>query len=1185
MRKSENNGYLFGKRATSVIIIWLLVASAIVIVMPLKEPNASAILYHEGTAAWEDGDFGGGLDYNGDPAGDNKITWHAVNNTHIVNNHFAVSDGYILEIEEGCIVTTDPGIIIQVGTTNGATLYINGTQFNPVLMGPNSTGAWGGIYVRYGSYAFIQSAWIDQADFVYVEDSTLDVNATAITNSATNGIYSTGSLVSVTFSAILGTDSSPGIYAQSSDLTASYLVISDAQSAAIRCDSSNAVIEYSDLFGYNASAGGGGDAIFLSGISSYVTISNNFNIIGGRGVDDLGAGGGDGGDAIDCNTYDGQLSIVGNQRIEGGRGGNNTSPGMNAGSGGYGANVIPISDSAPPPAVNISGNTLILGGRGGNNNAISDGDAGNGEDAIRIIDIPTGSMGNAIISSNNDIIGGEGGHNYASVGTSGWMAGEGGNGIYVIHVRKPGSVQITNNPNIVGGNGGNNSGVGNFITSAGEGGHGVMLLNSTDVTITNSTIMGGHGGNNTISGFQANAGDGGNGVYLTIPPGGLSSAATISSSLITGGEGGDDYVGMGGPMMGGAGAGGIGIESYQSSGIVTSSNVLGGRGGGNFGPMSFGGQGGYATVFSSSNGWSVDGGNLIGGKGGSNYHASGGGGAGQSAVYISGTDNIGLSLVSLIIGGDGGDADLGDMGPGSAATSTIYATGSSGLNIVRNTVRTGIGGFNASSGEYGENGSYCIYSDTLGLLNTITGNNITANSRSSNKYGIRISLGLGGSAVISGNEIYNNNVGIFAQSSMDLTIGNTNDIYDNFIGIYLMSSDSTLGTGNRIYDNDYGIYAYDSSPTITGDEIINSTTVGLRLTERSNATVEGTTIKNKAGWSVFCDGPTLGGSNPKLINSTLSVEPAVNEIYSNEDSHPWLLNTTFDQSKAMFGDTLSNLTVNWFMHVKVIDTTFVGVPSATVWINDTNDNNLYQLSTDAQGWAPWNVVREYVENSSGFEYYDTPHNVSAWESGRFGNAKPDMTLSRVVLVMLDGISLDISLSEGWNMISIPVNQSTTSLVDVLASIAGRYSAVQWFDASDSSNLWKHHHITKPPAMNDLTDIDKLMGIWILMDMDYVLPIAGPIPAPPTTDIELKTGWNLVGYPSITTRVAGNESGEAFESIAGFVDMVQYYDANDGADPWKAWDYGSYSPDDLSDIQQGMGLWIHVNADCTWSVGW
>jgi hypothetical protein len=282
------------KKTASVIIIWLLVASAVFIIFPLSEPKAGAILYHGNSAAWEDQDFGGGLDYNGDPAGDLKVTWHAANNSHIVNDNFIVSDGHILELEEGVVVQTDPGMVIQVGGSAPATFYANGTLANPVLMGPNSSGPWAGIYVVFGSYGYFDNTWIDQASIVWADQSTLDIRTSAITNMNMYGIYSSGSTVSVNGTFINNTNS-PGIYALNSDLTVSYSLITNTPTAAIWSDSSTSLIEYSEIYGLNASAGAnGGHALYVNGTSPSVTISNNFNIIGGKGGTNVGFVGGEG---------------------------------------------------------------------------------------------------------------------------------------------------------------------------------------------------------------------------------------------------------------------------------------------------------------------------------------------------------------------------------------------------------------------------------------------------------------------------------------------------------------------------------------------------------------------------------------------------------------------------------------------------------------------------------------------------------------------------------------------------------------------------------------------------------------------------------------------------------------------------------------------------------------------------
>ncbi|UCF08080.1 MAG: right-handed parallel beta-helix repeat-containing protein, partial [Thermoplasmata archaeon] len=448
------------------------------------------------------------------------------------------------------------------------------------------------------------------------------------------------------------------------------------------------------------------------------------------------------------------------------------------------------------------------------------------------------------------------------------------------------------------------------------------------------------------------------------------------------------------------------------------------------------------------------------------------------------------------------------------------------------------------------------------------------------KMGIRLTLLPTGNANIIDNDVYSNYFGIHISNSDTVTLGD-NRIFDNLAGVFLTGSDVDMGPDNIFDDNDYGVYCTGgSNPTITDDQILNSTTIGMLFSSGAVGNIESCSISNSGGRNVYCE----GGSSPNFSNCTFTPSPAGGEFFITGDSHPWVLNTTFDSDKVAFGDTASNISVNWYMHIGVVDKDGTPVPGAAVFVNDTFGNNVENRVTDAQGLAEWVVVTEYIENWSGHVAYLTPHNVEAWESARYGITQVRMTKTRYVTVMLEGAGFDMILKAGWNMISIPVNMSSTLLDDVLAPINGLYTKVQSYDINDLGDPWKSYHIDKG-GMNDLPDIDRAMGIWILMKTDAIFPIVGPVPVPSNTSIELKKGWNYVGYPSYTERAAGNDTGEAFESIADNLDVVQYYDAFDAANPWKEWDYGSQTPDDLTSVKPGYGLWIHVNGTCTWDVDW
>ncbi len=161
----------------------------------------------------------------------------------------------------------------------------------------------------------------------------------------------------------------------------------------------------------------------------------------------------------------------------------------------------------------------------------------------------------------------------------------------------------------------------------------------------------------------------------------------------------------------------------------------------------------------------------------------------------------------------------------------------------------------------------------------------------------------------------------------------------------------------------------------------------------------------------------------------------------------------------------------------------------------------------------------------------------------------------------------IYLEPGWNMVSLPLNQTDTNLGIVLENISWNYDAVQWYDVTDPIDPWKHSHTGKPQSMNDLREVDRFKGLWIHMKNATTLYVNGTAPETGfVNQITFYKGWNFVGYPSLIERAPGS-SGLPVE-----VDMVQWFNASSGL--WESWDPGSYSSDNLNLLKPGQGLWIH-----------
>jgi len=118
--------------------------------------------------------------------------------------------------------------------------------------------------------------------------------------------------------------------------------------------------------------------------------------------------------------------------------------------------------------------------------------------------------------------------------------------------------------------------------------------------------------------------------------------------------------------------------------------------------------------------------------------------------------------------------------------------------------------------------------------------------------------------------------------------------------------------------------------------------------------------------------------------------------------------------------------------------------------------------------------------------------------------------------------------QGWNLLSIPLDQTDYSTASVLQTLD--YAAVRTYDAGDL-NPWRGWHSAKAnsPLMLDLG-----AALWVDVTTSGQYTLAGLVEDSPT--FALLPGWNLLGYASF-----GNESRDvSLASLAG-VGTVETFD--------------------------------------------
>ncbi|MCK4266553.1 MAG: Ig-like domain-containing protein, partial [Thermoplasmata archaeon] len=167
------------------------------------------------------------------------------------------------------------------------------------------------------------------------------------------------------------------------------------------------------------------------------------------------------------------------------------------------------------------------------------------------------------------------------------------------------------------------------------------------------------------------------------------------------------------------------------------------------------------------------------------------------------------------------------------------------------------------------------------------------------------------------------------------------------------------------------------------------------------------------------------------------------------------------------------------------------------------------------------------------------------------------------------LSCSISLHGGWNLISLPLIQTNTSILAVLSSIDGEWDYVQYYNTTDANDHWKTYATFKPSSLNDLWNLNHTMGFWLHTMEACTLNVTGS--APTSTSIPLYAGWNLVGYPSLTEKnISDALAGTDYDRVEGF-NATAPYRLGQLAD--------SYI------MQSGEGYWVHVPSNTVWTIDW
>jgi hypothetical protein len=141
--------------------------------------------------------------------------------------------------------------------------------------------------------------------------------------------------------------------------------------------------------------------------------------------------------------------------------------------------------------------------------------------------------------------------------------------------------------------------------------------------------------------------------------------------------------------------------------------------------------------------------------------------------------------------------------------------------------------------------------------------------------------------------------------------------------------------------------------------------------------------------------------------------------------------------------------------------------------------------------------------------------------------------------------IDIDISQGWNLVSVPLIQSDYTASVVFPGALGV--------------LFKYDQVLGDYVEAPILDLG--LGVWVYYTTATTVTISGAAPGPIT--IACKHGWNLIGSRETEVQVANLQL-----STGSILGVAFKYDPSIG-------DYA-----ETAVIPPGGGIWIYVTVDCT-----
>ena len=199
----------------------------------------------------------------------------------------------------------------------------------------------------------------------------------------------------------------------------------------------------------------------------------------------------------------------------------------------------------------------------------------------------------------------------------------------------------------------------------------------------------------------------------------------------------------------------------------------------------------------------------------------------------------------------------------------------------------------------------------------------------------------------------------------------------------------------------------------------------------------------------------------------------------------------------------------------------------------------------------------YTDTSYPFTYTWTQVATGTYSITAVATDNNSATTTSTAITVIVNTTQSISLSSGWNLISINVVPFKNDISFIFESLGSNLLTVK-----DANGFYDP---SQTAFKNSLSTIELGKGYLVKVATATTLSVVGQ-PAP-ATSIKLKSGWNLIGYPKQSAGTITNSLSGIWTQFLQLKDFNGFYIKNG-------------TMNSLNNMSPNAGYFIKVNADCT-----